>query len=272
MRHTLITGVNIDAFRAVLPQSGFSLKNRYTIGAINYDDLIVGAVSFVLVGNQYNIDWLYVSPSMRRQKVATKLMNEVFAFIKDTGEVYPISAEYEVSSKDFSLYGFFLSIDELDTAFSHQRYYVDSRDIASSEGLKKSGEIALTEKEFFSLPKEYQNKYLNELSSSGDYLIEDRKHWAEICEHKLCRVVTQGEKLLAASFILGRSDGNLELSFLYSNNPLATKKLISDVAADIVEKYPGAKLIFDAVGEKSAPLAKKLFPNAKSVNVYESIW
>lgn len=272
MKYTLITRDNIDGFRSVLPQSSFALKSRYSIGAYTDDGLAVGAASFVLIGNQYSLDWLYVTPDMRGQKIATGLLDEIFAFINGTGEAYPIRAEYEVSPKDRSLYGFFLSRDEFDTAFSHHRYYVYPEDLTSSAGLKKSGEINLSEKEFFSLAREYQNQYLNELSSHGDYLIDERKSWTEVCIHKLTRVVCQGDKLLAAVFILGRNDGNLELSYLYSNNPLATKKLISNVAAVIAKDYPQAQLIFDAVGEKSVPLANKLFPNAMTVPVYESFW
>lgn len=272
MNHVLIGKDNYEDFTAVLPITALPKKDRYTFGAYSDDDVVAGAISFYLIDNQYVIDWLYVAPSMRERGVATELLNEIHRYIKGTGEIYPLIARYEVTEDDMSLYGFFLGRHDMDTDFSHYRYYVSSMDIKTSEGLQGNMETDFTFKNYFSLPNEYQNRYLSQITSTHNFLIEDRNSWKKECIPELCKVVCRGDKLMAAIFITGREDGNLELAYLYSNTPIATKLIVCRAASEIIKKFPGVKLIFDCVGENSEPLARRLFPEAKVVCIYESVW
>jgi len=43
------------------------------------------------------------------------------------------------------------------------------------------------------------------------------------------------------------------------------------MTAEAEEKYPNASLTFDAMNEKGAYLAMKLFPEATSVPIYEAV-
>lgn len=69
-----------------------------------------------------------------------------------------------------------------------------------------------------------------------------------------------------------RPDGNLELSYLYSKYPKGLVELLTEAAWDTESYYPNAKLVFDAVNEESASMAKKLFPQAERVPIYEAEW
>ncbi len=272
MNHILIDNDNHKDFNAVLPLSVLPDADRITIGAYTDEGDVAGAISFFLADCRYTIDWFYVTPPMRRQKVATGLLDEVFTFISKTGLIYPVSAEYEVTEDDDSLFSFFYERREMDTEFAFLRYYVRPVDLASSEELKRGVEVDLEDKEFFSLPRNDQNRYLDRMISDHIFLIEDKKAFEGVCIPKLSRVILKDGKLMAAIFIAGRNDGNMELSYLYSANPIATKLIISRVAADITAYYPRAKLIFDVVGENAAHMARKLFPKAKTVKIYESNW
>ena len=272
MKIVLINKVNYDDFKIVLPLRKLPETNRYTLGAYNDEGVVAGAISFYLAKDRYEIDWLYVAPSMRRRGAATLLLNQIYLFIRDTGEIYPIHAQYEVTEKELSLYGFFLSRSEMDTSFSHYRYYVPPYVLNAVFGHKISLEKGIEEKQFFSLQTGMQNMFLSEISADNGYLIQDKNGWKGECVPNLCRVLCKNDKLFSAVFIMNRDDGNLELSYLYSKNPESTNAIVSRVGAELIEKYPKAKLVFDAVGERAKPLAKKLFPDAKNVCIYESVW
>ena len=272
MKIVLINKVNYESFKTVLPLNKLPDRNRYTLGAYNDEGVVAGAISFYLAKDRYEIDWLYVAPSMRRRGTATILLNQIYLFIRDTAEVYHIHARYEVTEKDLSLYGFFLSRTEMDTSFSHDRYYVSPQILKSVFGHRESLVKGVEDKQFFSLQSGLQNTYLLELAKENGYLIQDRAGWKSRCIPGLCRVISRNDKLFSAIFIMNREDGNLVLSYLYSNNPESTGVIISRVGADLIEKYPGSKLVFDAVGERAKPMANKLFPDAKKVCIYESVW
>ena len=272
MNYVLVQKNNYEDFTDVLPFTEMSNRNRYTIGAYDDDGMVAGAISFALFDDQYEVDWLYVIPPMREMGVATGLFNEIHRYISGTGEIYPIRAEFEVTEEDMSLLGFFLSRNEMDTGFSHYRFYVSPMDMAESEGLKLPAGTELTCKKYFSLPTMYQNRYLSIITADHNFLIEDRNKWKGECIPELCKVACDGDKLMGAMFIMGRADGNLELSYFYSTTPIATKILAINVASQISANYPEAKLIFDCVGDKALPLAQRLFPYAEKVCIYESVW
>ena len=171
MNHVLITAENIDDFKSVLPQEELPQKDRITLGAYNDDHEVTGAISFALIDYQYDIDWLYVPPSVRRQKIATGLLDEVFKFISRTGMIYPVSVMYEVSAKDESLYDFFLERIDMDTEYDHLRFYVSPGELSASEGLKKNVEVDLEDREFFSLPKQEQKSFIDQITDDHLFLI-----------------------------------------------------------------------------------------------------
>lgn len=272
MKIVLINKANYEDFKIVLPLRKLPEKNRYTLGAYNDEGVVAGAISFYLAKDRYEIDWLYVAPSMRRRGAATILLNQIYLFIRDTGEIYPIHAQYEVTEKELSLYGFFLSRTEMDTSFSHDRYYVSPQKLRAVFGHKVSLENGIEDRNFFSLQSGMQNMIISEMASENGYLIQDRNSWKGECVPELCRVLCKHEKFFSAVFIMTREDGDLELSYLYSKNPESTNAIVSRVGADLITKYPKSKLVFDAVGVGSKPMAKKLFPDAIKVCIYESVW
>ena len=86
-----------------------------------------------------------------------------------------------------------------------------------------------------------------------------------LCEKRLCRVAVLEDEVCAAIFFTNREDMDLELSYLYSTNVWATKKLLSSVA-DIIDKYyKGSGIIFDVINKESEVMAKNLFPKARKV-------
>ncbi|MBQ6442964.1 MAG: hypothetical protein IJJ13_10300 [Lachnospiraceae bacterium] len=64
----------------------------------------------------------------------------------------------------------------------------------------------------------------------------------------------------------------LELSWLYGKYPQGLFQLLEKAAKEAESLYPEDTLTFEAVNEKSENLAKRLFPNARSVSIYEAGW
>ncbi len=270
--YIVVSKENMGDFVRVLPPWYYPSENRITLAAYKDDGTILGAVSLALAGDEYNLDWLYVLPGERGKKVATGLMDEIFKFIGATVEVYPLKASFEVDEKEESLFGFFLSEERMDTGYSHERFYVTPEELRSSQKLNREVEVEFDELYFFRQTKKEQKKLFDEISDGNRYVIEDRTMWEESCIPELCRVLLVDGKVTAAIFIVKRTDGNLELSWLYSKNPICMKKLISVTARDIEKKYPKSKLIFDTVGEGTESMAQKLFPKSKTVHIYEADW
>ena len=268
----LLTEDNIENFRAVLPPAIGISPERITIGCYDEDGTVLGAMSFTMTSYEYEIDWLYVVPEYRRKGTATKLMERFFAFIKKTGEVYPASAAFEVTDDDMSLYNFFLTVDEMDVSFSHERFYVDFSEIAASKELEERVDGKFEEKMFFKLDKKEQDKILGEIKDDGIFVIDNREKWEDRCALNLCRVIYSGDKLEGAIFIMWRNDGNLELSYLYSHSPLCTKRLLHVTSKYMLKMEAGDKLVFDAVAPRSDLLARRLFPKNNAVNIYKAEW
>ncbi len=272
VNYILITEENIEDFREVLPK-GISLSSeRITIGSYDDDGAVLGAMSFILASYEYEIDWLYVIPERRREKIATGLLEQLFELIRKTGEVYPLRAVFEVTESEQSLFSFFMSAKDIDTSYSHERYYVNYRELMSSKELKKDVMVRFDEKLFFKLDKTEQQKVLKEIEAEGIYVVEDFDNWQKSCVPELCRVMYLEGEIKGAVFVLWRTDGNLEFSYIHSSNPICTKALINITAGDITKYFPGCSLEFDAVVPQSERMAGKLFPDTAPVNIYKAEW
>ena len=266
----LLSDDNIKDFESVIPSHALLPGGTYGIGAYETSGEVCGAICFRFNNFEYYIDWLYVTPSFRRQKVASMLLKEFETFMNKTGEIYPVTVLFEAPYEDLSLYGFFLSMDEFEVAYLHQRYYVTFNEIFTNKRLKIETDIEIEEKEFFSLPEKTREKILEQICEDGQYSILDKDIWTSRCEKKLCRVAILEGEMCAAIFMADREDMDLDLSYLYSINVWATKKLLCSVAAIVNKYYKGSGIIFDVINKESELMAKKLFPTARRVSVYEA--
>ena len=105
MNYVSIDQENIADFESVLYPGFAPGDRRITIGAYDEDGTVQGAVSVMLMPDQYTCDWLYVHPACRGEGVGTGLYDQVLEFIYSPGMVYPLSACFEVSDEDRDLYG-----------------------------------------------------------------------------------------------------------------------------------------------------------------------
>ena len=270
--YILIKEDNFDDFKGILAPGLTLSPERIILGCYDDEGLVLGGMSFILSAVEYEMDWLYVIPERRRAGVAKGLMDQLFDFIRRTGEVYPLRAQFEVTDEDRSLYDFFLTIDGMDTVFSHHRYYVDHHDISKSEELKKDPLVQFDERFFLKLSRQDQEMILEKTEGDGIYVVEDPENWKKCCVPELCRVMYLEGEVKGAVFVLWRKDGNLEFSYLFSSNPVCTKKLVSVTARDIKRYYSGCSLVFDAVVPQTEKMAGKSFPGADTVNIYQTEW
>jgi len=269
--YVLITQDNYAGFEGVLPKELLSTSTRFSIGAFDEEGNVLGAVSFTIFEYQYEVDWLYVEPEMRRKKIGTHLMDRVIAVATDTMEAYPISAHFTDENEN-ALYAFFVSYDKMDINYSHERFVVAPEEIVNSPLLHSRLKENYDKRKFFAEDNKSQRNVLNYLANNSSYIIEDYDKWERACVKDLCQCIFINNKLEAAIFFQKNTDSSLELSFLFSNNPKALLHLLVSAVEEIEKNYPDYDLRFDAINEDSEKIAKKLFDSAKSVSVYEAEW
>ncbi len=140
------------------------------------------------------------------------------------------------------------------------------------QGTGTDSKDPLPQEGFFTLPETEQKKILLQLERECNYVVLDYEEWKKSAVPELCRVIVQNGSLMDLLLVQKRPDGNLELSYLYSKYPKGLVELLTEAAWDTESYYPKAKLVFDAMNEESASMARKLFPQAERVAIYEAEW
>ncbi len=256
-----------SVFPAVIPEEG----NRISLGAYREDGAVLGAVSYALNNYQFDIDWLYVDPEVRRQGVGTGLLHEIEEIMSGTGERYPLSARFTVSEDNTDLHRFFLFWQGAEVSYSHERYFVTAQDLKAAKPLHRKAKEQFQTGYFFDEPRDWQQRTLALLARSQGFSVADYETWKKECAPELCRCLKIRNNLVGLIFVQ-KDRKDLELSWLYSNYPPGLHSLLTDTVADANRFHPKAALTFDAINEKSDQLARHLFPDARHTHIYEAWW
>ena len=270
INYTLIDESNMADFEPVLPKRFEFHDNRATIGAYDDGGYVLGAISYAIMGFEYEIDWLYVHPLARRNGVGLGLVDQVIKAVFGTGDLYPVTASFETSDEDNALHSFFLSCDSLTTEYSHERFYVTPEDIRRISLPHNAGNAQMKSVLFFDKPMEEQKKILAYLDYEDIYSVVNYEKWKQRCIPELCRCIYVKNNLLDLIFMCKMPDGNIELSYLYGKYPKGLISLLGGIASDMALFFPEVSLIFDAMSDESLSLAEHLFPKARKVHVYEA--
>jgi hypothetical protein len=188
----------------------------------------------------------------------------------NTGDLFPLTAQFEYTDEKNELHTFFLSIRHMITSYSHERYYVTKDDIRSCTGLRRSQKTDVVLEKFFDKSEEEQKKVLNMLTREQSYEVADYERWKDRCVPELCKCVYVKNNLVDLIFMQKTTDGNLELSYLYGKYPKGLFELLSETVRKYETLFPDASLTFEAVNEDAEKLAEHLFPRARKTHVYES--
>ncbi|WP_034452956.1 GNAT family N-acetyltransferase [Butyrivibrio sp. AE2032] len=257
-------------FERVFPKEIELAPFRVAVGVIDEERRVLGAVSYILLNYEYSLDWIYVEPQVRRQGIGTQLVQETFRCMMHTGDLFPLSAQFEYSDEDNVLHTFFLSMKHMITTYSHERYYVTKDDIKKAEGLRYNSKNEVEAELFFDKPEAEQKKVLNMLMREQTYEVADYERWKESCVPELCKCIYVKNNLVDLIFMQKNPDGNLELSYLYGKYPKGLFELLAETVRDLENHFPGVKITFDAMTDDSKKLAEHLFPTAKKAHVYEA--
>ena len=270
IKYVLIDANNAENFDYVLPKKPDMSDNRANIGAVDEEGTILGSISYSLIGFEYVIDWLYVHPDVRLKGVGTGLVEEVKKAVVETGDRFPFSARFEVTEDDPGMHIFFLSFDDIVTEYSHERYVVKPEMLKTAPALQKIPDPGIRTEFFFDLPPDEQKKIIAEIDSEENYVVADFDMWKKRCVPELCRCAYSKDNLAGFIIMQELSNGNLELSYLYFRYHKGLFDLLSETASEIERLFPKVSLTFDAVSDESMKLAKRLFPDAQKVHVYEA--
>lgn len=271
MNYVWIDEDSADDFMSVLPKELTFTDSHICIGITDEENYICGAICYRYTAYQYDILWLYVVPERRRQGIGSLLVDIVYKVVGRSGDIYPISAMFEADEED-SLYPFFISYDKMDVSYSHDRYILSPKDVYGALLPPEAGKQTLVQTPFFSLSEGVQKRILSRLREDEGYCPDDYDSWKTGIIPQLCRCIIKDDDLKNVVFVHGRPGGNLELSYVYSKNSRGLAEILMATAWDIEDKFPDAKVYFDAVSEDAGQLAKKLFPRKKVVHVYEALW
>ena len=267
----LINEESREDFVSVLPLEIDMSPFRVSVGAVDDEGRIVGAVSYILMRYEYALDWLFVEPELRRRGIGTALVDEVIKIIMKTGDLFPLSARFEFSYDRHELHTFFLSMKRLFITYSHDRYYVTKEDINGAEGLGRSANPEIVTELFFDKPVSEEKKILGmTVSKKAEQKVADYDLWKKSWVPELCRCVFLKKNLVDLIFMQKTPDGNLQLSYLYGKYPKGLFHLLSETVRDLEKLYPGVKLTFEAISDDSIKLAQHLFPEAKKTHIYEA--
>ncbi len=275
-RYILIEEENEKDFASVLPPGIMQGVNRISIGAINENYAVVGAISYFLVRYEYVIDWVFVAPSVRRQRIGSQLVNKVIETILRMGDLFPIVARFPYTDREHDIFSLFQSLERMTTSYSHERFVISREGIANAAPLqmklnRKTGK-KMEEKFFFDLPEKEQMQILMEMRIEHGFVIKHPESLRDSMVPALCRCTYDDGALVDLVLIQKLLKGDLEVSFVYSKNPIGLITTLISITAEAQKTFPNASLTFDAVNEKSLQLAGKLFPGAVSMPIFEAVY
>ena len=266
----LIDDLNRKTFDGVIPETMSLSDTRVAVACVDDEDYILGAVSYQVVGFEYVIDWLYVEPRVRRQGVGTYLIDQVLRAVVQSGEILPVTAQFEFREDDDALHTFFLSFQIMETTYSHERYYVSPEDIKASDALHRSVKAEHKTVGFFDQSEKEQKMILSLLARQHTITVLDYEKWKAECVPELCQCIYINNNLVDLIFMRKLSNDNLELSYLYGKYPRGLIELLGSTVSKMETLFPGASLTFDAMNDESKQLAKHLFPKSKTTHIYEA--
>lgn len=257
-----------EAFSGVLPEELKLTGNRVAVGAVDEEGTVLGAASYVLVDDQYNLDWIYVEPDIRRQGVGIALLDYILFLTERAGEGLPVQALYEWTPEDTELHSFFLSEEKMITEYSHDRYVLTEEDMTGIGEKLADRDPEIKSVPFSTLPAKIREELLAMLSANGEFVIGNKKEWNASLIPELSRVVIKKEVPVAVLFVRRMPGDSMELSYLYSRSPKCLNALLWDVVKEVTGHFPSGGISFDVMEEAAARLAERFFPNAKKRAVY----
>ncbi len=268
----VIENENKEAFAAVLPLNMDLTGYRIALGAVSKYGKVYGAVSYMLVDHEYDIDWIYVEPQFRRNGIGTALMKEMLTAIEKSGDRFMASAKFEYTEDNNVMHTFFLSLEWMDVSYSHDRFYVEPEFIEGSGLVNHKKAINQKPVSFFKLPAVTQKKMLALLAARGEYIVTDYNRWRSEIVEELSRVILVGNEPVDLMFIRKDVNGNLSLDYLYSKYIPGLFDLLTSSAVDVTLLYPDSTLYYDTLDETALKITERFFPRAERVYIYEAVF
>ncbi len=259
-----------EQFASVLPEELVEEKNRISIGIVDETDTILGAISYALVRFEYEIDWVYVRPSVRRRGVGTHLLQKALETVVATGDLFPITARFPYTPEEHAVFSLFQSNGEMEISYLYERFLIRPEEIRLSDHLHLH--LNLKSMPFFDLPKNRQKAILKEMEEKHGYVIDSYESWKKGMVPAFCQCIFAEDELADLVLVQKLLNGNLEISFAYSKNGKGLIAIFASITAEAEKQFPHAVLTFDAVNEKARKLAVKLFPDARSVPIHEAVY
>ncbi len=264
-----INDENKGDFSTVLPELLMD-HIGLSVGAVNSKDEVCGAISLSFDGVQYDIDWIYVTPEMRLKGVGRGLISEVKRMVDRIG-ICPIYARFDPMDNS-GLYEFFLSLDSshmvVDVTYSHDRYEVSAQDFLHSEHLKMKKDPQFMADRLWELEEDKIEGIMGLVLEN--YSIRDPEVFMETCEKNLCFAILDDNRILGVMVVQKLPDGDLLLSYIYSREIRATASLLMAAALGLKRNYKNKKIYFDVVSREAEIMAKKFFPEARPIHIYEA--
>ncbi len=211
-----------------------------------------------------HITYIYVSESKRRKGIATGLLNLALDMAFNTQK--PLLAYFSAVSEDEAIYRLFRTSDAFSVSETGDRIYRASMDaLANAKKWLSEKNLKYRIVRFLELPEQDRESFLQKCSRKNEAYIDP---YGKDFLPALCLSAKDADEIKAAVFIAQEGD-EISVRYVYSENPMALRKLFGEVASAMSKLSDKIKSIRIAtVNDESEKMLKKVFPGAELVGTF----
>ncbi len=262
-----LTEAALDDFGPLFTEDALTeFKTDPEILAVGAGDEGVACAVMLIKVTEYilHITYIYVSETKRRKGIATGLLNlaQDMAF----NEEKPLLAYFSAGSEDEAIYRLFRTSDAFAVSETGDRIYRSSMDaLANAKKWLSEKDVKYVVTRFLELPEQERESFLQKCSRKNEAYIDPyEKDFLPV----LCLAAKDADEIKAAVFITQTGD-EISVRYVYSENPMALRKLFGEAASAASKLSDKIKTIKIAtVNDESEKMLKKVFPGAEQVGAF----
>ena len=262
-----LTEAALDDFGPLFTEDALTeFKTDPEILAVGAGDEGVACAVMLIKVTEYilHITYIYVSEAKRRKGIATGLLNlaQDMAF----NEEKPLLAYFSAGSEDEAIYRLFRTSDAFAVSETGDRIYRSPIDaLANAKKWLSEKDVKYVVTRFLELPEQERESFLQKCSRKNEAYIDP---YEKDFLPALCLAAKDADEIKAAVFIAQTGD-EISVRYVYSENPMALRKLFGEVATAASKLSDKIKTIKIAtVNDESEKMLKKVFPGAEQVGAF----
>ncbi len=249
-----------DPIGRFIPELLLTQKGMRYLGALEENEILVGALAYRLEDNMIRLLWVDVDEGFRRMGAGSALVDALTGFLATVPEGYPLLAYYTVQEEHLSLTRLLRSRGNFMLTSKPVVYRIRAEEKERSRLYKRLLQTRSRAERFYELPKSEQSIFLKRIREKG--IIDLNPVEDEISYDKdLCYCQRMGGNIAAAVFVKHGmdTDGESVITFMYGSSGSGLLDALSATVQGADKKYHNGDLTFTALHEGSKILVDGLF-------------